>query len=93
MQNYRGQRYRSGCEDNYRNNNFGRGRSRSREDIIQVILEGMIEAVADQDQVQEQVIIKIELDVLNVENMTISLMTVLTQRWKENQSKYSKCTI
>ena len=53
----------------------------------------MIEAVADQDQIQEPVLIEIELDVLSVENMTILLTTVLTQSRKENQSKYSKCTI
>ena len=63
-------------------------------DSIQVILEGMFKAVVvDQDQVQEPVLIEIELDVLNVGNMIILLMTVQTQRWKENQNKYSKCII
>ena len=64
-------------------------------DNTQVIFEGMIEAIVDQDQVQEPVLIEIESDVLNVENMIISLMTVLiqSQRQKENQSKHSKCTI
>ena len=40
-------------------------------DSSQVTLEGMIEAVADQIQVQEPVLIEIESDVLNVGNMTI----------------------
>ena len=31
MQNYIGQHYRSRHRDNYRNDNFGRGRSKSRE--------------------------------------------------------------
>ena len=59
---------------------------------IWVILEGMIKAVADLDQVQEPVQTEIGLDVLNVENMTILLMTVLNQTQRENQSKFSKCT-
>ena len=46
-------------------------------DNIQVILEGMIEAVVvDQDQVQEPVLIEIGLDVLNVGNIIILLKTV-----------------
>ena len=49
--------------------------------------------VVDQDQVQEPALIEIQLDVLNVGNMIISAMTVQTQRWKENQTKYSKCII
>ena len=53
----------------------------------------MIEAVVDQDQVQEPVLIEIELDVFNVQNMIILLMTVLAQTQKENQSKYNECTI
>ena len=52
-------------------------------DSTHVILEGMIEAVADLDQVQEPVQVKTELDVLNVEDMTILLVTVLTQTQKE----------
>ena len=47
------------------------------EDSIQITLEGMIEAVVlDQDQVLGAVLIYIELDVLNVGNMIISLMTL-----------------
>ena len=53
----------------------------------------MIEAIVDQDQVWEPVLIEIELDVLHVGNMIILLMIVQTQGWKENQSKYSKCII
>ena len=41
-----------------------------------MILEGMIKAVVDQDQVRESVLIGIGLDVLNVGNMIISLKTV-----------------
>ena len=51
-------------------------------DNIQVTLEGMMEAVTD--EVQEPVLLEIELEVLNVENMTILLITVLTQIGKEN---------
>ena len=51
-------------------------------DNIQVMLEGMTEAVVDQDQVQEPVQIETELDVINVENMTNLLITVLTQTQK-----------
>ena len=40
-------------------------------DNTHVTLEGMIEAVADPDQVQEPVQIETELDVLNVENTAI----------------------
>ena len=46
MQNYRCQNFRVRYRDNYRNNNFERGRSRSRKANIEVILEGMTEAAA-----------------------------------------------
>ena len=63
-------------------------------DSIQIILEGIIKAVVvDQDQVQDPVLIKIELDVSNVGNMIISLKTVQTQRQKESQNKCSNCII
>ena len=52
----------------------------------QVILEGMMKAVVDQDHIQEPVRKKIESGVLNVENMTISPMTVLTQSGKRNRA-------
>ena len=42
-------------------------------DNFQIILEGMIEVVLGQDQVQEQVSIETELDTLNVGNTTILL--------------------
>ena len=50
-------------------------------DDIHVNLEGMIKegAVEDLDQVQEPVPIETELGVLNVENLAILLITVLTQ--------------
>ena len=49
------------------------------QDIIAVIIEGMIEgqAVVDQGQDQEQVLIGIELDVINVESMITLQKTVL----------------
>ena len=62
MQNYRGQNYRSGCRDNYRVNYRDNYRDNYRNDNLeevgvglgkdgsQVTLEGMIEAVADQDR-------------------------------------------
>ena len=60
-------------------------------DNSQVILEGMIEAVVeDQDKVQEPVLIEIEVDVLNVGNMIILLKTFQTQKQKESQNKYSR---
>ena len=63
-------------------------------DNIQVTLEGMTKAVVlNQDYGLEPVLIGIELDFLNVGNMIISLMTVQTQRWIENQNIYSKCII
>ena len=45
-------------------------------DRIQVILEEMIKAVVNQDQVQEQVLIEIGSDVLNVGSMIILLKTI-----------------
>ena len=45
-------------------------------DNIQIISEGMIEAVVGIDQIQELVLIEIELDALNVGNMIIWLRTV-----------------
>ena len=77
MQNDRGQNFRGRYRRNYRNDNFGRGRNRSREGNIQVILAGMMEVVVvGQDQVQELVLIETGLDALNVGNMIISLKTV-----------------
>ena len=52
-QNYRGQNFRDGYRGNFRKDNFGRGRSRSRERQYQLTLGGMIEAAIDQDQVQK----------------------------------------
>ena len=60
-------------------------------DNTHVTLEGMTEAVVDPDIVQEPVQTKTGLDVTNVENMTISLITFLTHILKENQSKYNNC--
>ena len=63
MQNYRGQHYRGEYSDKYRNDNFGRGRSRSRERHYSSDFSRMIKAVVvAQDQVQEPVLIEIELD-------------------------------
>ena len=45
-------------------------------DNIQVILEGMIEVVVDQNQVQELVLIEMELDASSVGNMIILLRIV-----------------
>ena len=74
-QNFRGQNFRSGYRGSFRHDNFGRGRSRSRESI-QVTLEEMIEAAVDQDQVKEQVPIEIELYALNVGSM-ITLLKIV----------------
>ena len=64
------------------------------EDNIQVILEGIIEAVVvDQDQVPKPVLTEIGLYVLNVGNMIILLKTAQTQKQKESQNKYSNCLI
>ena len=71
MQNYRGKNFRGGYKNNFRNDNFVRGRSRSRKDSIQVILGEMIEAEVGQDQDQEQVLIEIESDVLSIRSMII----------------------
>ena len=63
-------------------------------DNNQVILEGMIEVVVvGQDQVQEPVLTEIGLDVLNVGNMIISVMTVRTWIQKKSQKMYNKCSI
>ena len=73
---------------NYRNDNLGRGRSRSRERHYSSNLEEMIEAVVvDQDQVSELVLTEIELDIFNVGNMSILLKTVQIQKQKESQNK------
>ena len=50
MQNYRGQNFRGGYRDNFRNDSFGRGTSRCRETVTS---EKIKQAVAGQDQVQE----------------------------------------
>ena len=60
-------------------------------DNIQVILEWIIEAVVDQDQVWEPVLIEVGLGVLNVGSMIILLKTVWTQIQKNRT--YSKCLI
>ena len=82
-QNYWGQNFRGGYRGSLRNDNFGRGRSRSRDRQFSSILGGMIEAVVDQDQVLEQVPIEIELDVSSVGNTIILLKIVqICQRQK-----------
>ena len=87
MQNYRGKNLRGGYRRNSRNDNFGRGRSRSR-DRLQVILEGMTEVVSvSQDQVQEPVLIETELDSSSVGNMIILLKIVQIHKQKKNQNK------
>ena len=63
-------------------------------DNIQVILAEMTEiVVVGQDQIQELVLIETELDVLNVENMIISLKTVQVHKQKKSQNKYNRCMI
>ena len=63
-------------------------------DNIQVILRGMIEAVAvGLDQVQEPVLIDWGFGVLNVGNMIISLRTVQILKQKKSQNRYNKCII
>ena len=63
-------------------------------DSIEVVLEEMIKAVVDQDQVQEKVLIEIGSDVLSVGSMTILLKTVQTEIFKKNsQNRYNKCLI
>ena len=58
-QNFRRQSNRGGYRGNYRNKNYERGRSRSRERIIQVTLEGKIKVAAiGQGQDQEEVLIE-----------------------------------
>ena len=52
--NYR-DTYRGNYRENYRNDNFRKGRCRSRKRQYSQTLEGMKEAVVDQDQVQEPV--------------------------------------
>ena len=77
MQNYISQNFRGGYRSYIRNNNFGRGRSRSRKDNIQVILAEIIEVVVvGQDQTEEPVLTETELDVLGIGNMMMSLKTV-----------------
>ena len=51
MQNYRGQIFIGRYRGNYRNKDFGRSKSRSREKQYSNNLEEMIKAVVDQDQV------------------------------------------
>ena len=53
-------------------------------DSIQVILEVMIKAVVDQDQVQDQVLIQLGFNVLSVGSMLILLKTVQTKIQKKN---------
>ena len=61
---------------------------------IQVILEGMTEAVAvGLDQVQEPILTEIGLDVLNVGNRIILLKTVKSHKQKKSQNRYNKCII
>ena len=92
-QNYRGKNFRGGYRSNNRNDNFGRGRSRSRGKNIQAILAQMIEVVVGQDQVQEPVLTETELDVLSVGNMIILLEAVQIHKQKQSQNKYNKCII
>ena len=61
--------------------------------ITQVILEEIIEAVADQDQAQEPVLIERELDTLSVGNMIILLKTIQLHKQKKKQNKYNECII
>ena len=56
-------------------------------DSILVTLEGLIKAAVDQDQVQQPVLTEIGLDVLNVGNMIISLMTVKTQEMERESEQ------
>ena len=95
MQSYRGQNFRGGYRGNLRNDNFGRGRSRPRERLILVILEGMSKVVVGLDQVQEGLLIEKGLDVLNVGSMIILQKTLHMYQIlrKNNQSRYSKCLI
>ena len=76
-QNYRGQKYRGGYQRNCRNDNYGRGRSRSRENSFQIMPEGTTEVVViGLDQVQELVLIEIGLEVISVGSIIILLKTV-----------------
>ena len=76
-QNYGAQHYRGGYISSYRNDSFRKVEVGLGKDSIQVILEGMVEAVlVDQDQVQEPLPIEIEFDVLNARDMVILLKTV-----------------
>ena len=54
-------------------------------DNIQIILEGMIEAVVGLDQVQELPPKEIELDAIRVENMIIMLRTIQLHKQKESE--------
>ena len=76
MQIYRGQNFRGGYRGNYRNDEFGWGRHRSRERQNQINLGEIIKAVVDQDQVWEQVLTDIGSDVLGVGCIIILLKTV-----------------
>ena len=60
----------------HRNNNFDRGRSRSKMDNFQIIVGGMIDVALGKVQVQEQVPIMTELDASSVGNMIILLRIV-----------------
>ena len=83
MQNYRGEHFRGGYRGSYRNENFGRGRSMSRDkDSIQVILGEMIKAVVEQDQIWEQVLLEIGLEVLDEGRMIILLKNVWMRQRK-----------
>ena len=59
-------------------------------DSIQVTLGGVIEAVVDQDQVQEQVLTEIELDASNV-GSTIILLKIVQIYQKQKKSRCSIC--
>ena len=61
---------------------------------IQVIIAEMTDVVVvGQDQVQEPLITKTELDVLSVESMVTSLKYVHFYKQKRSQNKYNKCII
>ena len=73
---------------NYRNDNFGRGRNRSRErQYLNNFRRDDWSSSSRPRLGLGQVLIEIELDVLSVGNMILLLMTVHTQKQKENQSK------
>ena len=73
---YRGQNYRGGYRRHYQNENYERGRSRSRERQYPENTEGMTVSVVDLDQVHELVQIETGSDAINVENTITLVKTV-----------------